>query len=228
MSTYVVGDIHGAWRALLQVIERSGIDREKDTLVCLGDVADGWSEVPECFDELLTFDNLIYVIGNHDIWFRDWSNRELDPADEKWLWLPQGGGATYNAYGGNPDNVPEGHRRLLNSAAPFCVDQINGNRVAFVHGGFPHYSMPALHDEDYLAWSREMAQDLTSRVEHYDHVYIGHTEHDFGLPLCVRQITNMDSGAGWSGVLSLECVDTREYWTSDNVLDLYPEEKGRR
>ena len=53
MRTLVCGDIHGAHRALLQCFEKSSFDYEKDKLICLGDVADGWSEVPECFDELL-------------------------------------------------------------------------------------------------------------------------------------------------------------------------------
>ena len=42
MKTFVVGDIHGAHKALVQVLERSGLDRESDTLIVLGDVVDGW------------------------------------------------------------------------------------------------------------------------------------------------------------------------------------------
>lgn len=66
MKKFVVGDIHGAHKALLQVLERSGFDKDQDRLVCLGDVADGFPEVPECFDELLSIKNLVYVLGNHD------------------------------------------------------------------------------------------------------------------------------------------------------------------
>lgn len=73
---FAVGDIHGGYKALKQVIERSGINKETDTLICLGDVADGWSEVPECFEELLTFQNLIYIIGNHDAWMLQYLPRQ--------------------------------------------------------------------------------------------------------------------------------------------------------
>ena len=48
-KTFVVGDIHGGYKSLMQVLGRAKFDYEKDTLICLGDVADGWPEVDECF-----------------------------------------------------------------------------------------------------------------------------------------------------------------------------------
>lgn len=52
-KTYAIGDIHGAYKALIQCFERSGFDRESDRLIVLGDVCDGYSEVQQCIDELL-------------------------------------------------------------------------------------------------------------------------------------------------------------------------------
>ena len=52
MKTYVLGDVHGAYKALLQVLMKSNFDYENDTLISLGDICDGWSEVVECFEEL--------------------------------------------------------------------------------------------------------------------------------------------------------------------------------
>ena len=66
MKTFAIGDIHGAHKALLQCIERSGIDKENDVLIFLGDIVDGWPEIPECIDTLLEFKNLIAIRGNHD------------------------------------------------------------------------------------------------------------------------------------------------------------------
>lgn len=40
MRTLVMGDSHGGYRAIRQVLERAHFDFEKDTLICLGDVAD--------------------------------------------------------------------------------------------------------------------------------------------------------------------------------------------
>ena len=39
---------------------------------------------------------------------------------------------------------------------------------------------------------------------------------------------HIHTGAGWSGVLSLMNIDTKEVFTSDFVHDLYPEEVGRK
>ena len=36
--TLVVGDIHGAYKALLQVLERACFNPQTDTLIALGDV----------------------------------------------------------------------------------------------------------------------------------------------------------------------------------------------
>ena len=59
-----MGDSHGAYKAFLQVMERSGFDYENDRLICLGDVSDGWPEVPELVEELLKIKNLVWVRGN--------------------------------------------------------------------------------------------------------------------------------------------------------------------
>ena len=76
--TLVLGDIHGAKEALLQVLSLSKFDNELDRLIFLGDVADGWHEVPECVDILLNIKNLICIRGNHDIWLRDWLKSDYD------------------------------------------------------------------------------------------------------------------------------------------------------
>ena len=66
MKTYVVGDIHGAHKALIQCLNRSNINKEKDHLIFMGDIVDGWSESPECIDTLLSFKYLTAIRGNHD------------------------------------------------------------------------------------------------------------------------------------------------------------------
>ena len=53
MKTFVIGDIHGAYKALIECFEKSGFDRNKDRLICLGDVCDRSPEVKECIEELL-------------------------------------------------------------------------------------------------------------------------------------------------------------------------------
>ena len=61
--TFVIGDIHGACRALRQCLERSSFDYTNDILISLGDVADGWPETKDAIDELLKVKNLVYLLG---------------------------------------------------------------------------------------------------------------------------------------------------------------------
>ena len=40
-------------------------------------------------------------------------------------------------------------------------------------------------------------------------------------------IWNLDTGAGWDGKLTMMDVNTGEYWQSDRITELYPNEQGR-
>ena len=72
MRTFCVGDIHGNYKALEQVLERSNFDFKKDRLISLGDIYDGHSEGPECVELLMKVKNFIWVLGNHDEFVRRW------------------------------------------------------------------------------------------------------------------------------------------------------------
>ena len=74
MKTFIVGDIHGAHKALLQVLERSGFDYENDMLITIGDIVDGWGDSFQVVEELLKIKNRIDIVGNHDDWFLDFIN----------------------------------------------------------------------------------------------------------------------------------------------------------
>ena len=73
MKIYAVGDIHGAYKALIQCFKRSKFDYQKDRLIVMGDVCDGYPYVKECIDELLKIKHYDLVIGNHDMWALDWA-----------------------------------------------------------------------------------------------------------------------------------------------------------
>ena len=53
MKTFCVGDIHGAYKALMQCLHRAQFDYHKDRLIVLGDGCDVFPEVNRCIDELL-------------------------------------------------------------------------------------------------------------------------------------------------------------------------------
>lgn len=239
MRRFVLGDPHGAYRAMLQVFEKSCIAYKKDQLICLGDVADSWSEVPECFDELLKFKNLVYILGNHDAWLLDYFNTGERPH----IWTSQGGLATIAAYDkrikerGNKSIVP--HKKLLSNAKYYHITEDN---KCFVHGGF-NWKRPIATQDDYdLTWDRnlfaaatyweERQKEQNLKIKEFDEVFIGHTTTSWFrpdlTPVHASNLWNLDQGAGWEGKLTLMDIDSKEFWQSDMVTTFYPGEHGRR
>ena len=223
--TFVIGDIHGAFLALRQCLERSGFDYSSDYLISLGDVCDGWPETRQAIDELLCIKHLTYILGNHDHWARMW----MESGWQESIWLSQGGQATIDSY---PEGVPASHLTMMQNALYY----VEREKSLFVHAGFdPRRPMDQQHPET-LLWDRELAQqvieaspgDSNKRLTSYDEVYIGHTPIPFRSPLHAGGVWMMDTGAGWSGVLSMMNLDTKEFFTSDPVPMLYPEFNVRR
>jgi serine/threonine protein phosphatase 1 len=225
---YVIGDIHGAHKALLECFEKASFDRDQDLLICLGDICDGWPEVNKVFDELLTVRNLVYILGNHDKWALDWFiNHNVPP-----VWTKQGGNATIESYEGK---VPGSHAKLLSEASLFYR---LGNKV-FVHGGFNPEIPLEQQEENTFLWDRklvhraiELHDDTVSRrITGYDEVYVGHTPTiNFGSlePVRVCEVIIMDTGAGWpGGVLTMMDIDSGEIFQSSPVDSLYPDYSGR-
>ncbi|QEC72557.1 hypothetical protein FSB73_13600 [Arachidicoccus ginsenosidivorans] len=79
MRTFVMGDIHGAFKAMKQCLQRSDFDIEKDCLIQLGDIVDGYEDVFECIETLLSIKNKVLIKGNHDDWFRSFLKRITIP-----------------------------------------------------------------------------------------------------------------------------------------------------
>jgi len=223
--TFVMGDIHGAFQAMQQCLKRSNFDRQNDRLIFLGDVSDGWPETRSCIDELLNIKNLICLRGNHDEWALTW----MKTGHAENIWLNQGGRAMVQSY---LDGVPQTHIDFLDNALPYYI---LGDKL-FVHAGIDPTLPIALQGTDIFLWDRNMARialDLYTRhidgkLTEYDEVYIGHTPIPYGKPIKSCEFWMMDTGAGWSGVLSMMNVDTKEVFISDPVPSLYPGVEGRK
>lgn len=256
--TFVVGDIHGAAKALEQVLERSNFNKEEDTLITLGDICDGWPYVYECVEILLTIKNRIDIIGNHDEWFFRYLNTGIHP--DKWI---QGGAGTLRSYLRQldkedmiqrkysgvisslvPSDIPKSHWSFFAHQIPYYKDE--KDRV-FVHAGFFRWKTLLENRRDninVLYWDRDFWTDALSanigkgktplnfKAEPISEVFIGHTSTiywDVFTPWKADIVWNMDTGGGGGkgGRLSIMNVDTYEFWQSDPVNDLYPDEKGR-
>lgn len=221
---FVLGDIHGAYRALRQCLTRSGFDYDHDHLIFLGDVCDGWPETRESIEELMCIRNLTCLLGNHDQLALPWMKR----GEILSSWFNQGGEATMKSYLGG---VPDTHIAFLEKALPYSI---NDGRC-FVHAGFDPNRPLEFQDLDTFLWDRNLARRAldayqtraSANLTPYTETYIGHTPTSFGKPVKGGGIWLMDTGAGWAGVLSLMNVETKEVFLSDVVPTLYPGVRGR-
>lgn len=222
-KTFVIGDIHGSYRALLQCLRISGFNYNEDTLICLGDVADGWPETYLAINELLQIRNLVFVLGNHDFWALDW----METGEANPMWLMQGGQATIDSY---TTDIPASHIRLLKNALPYHTD----NNRLFVHAGINPFKPITQQGIQTFLWDRDFAKlaqvrhHEEQRLTTYDEVYIGHTPIKEEKPVQYGEVWMMDTGAGWSGRLSMMNIDTHECFVSDPVPQLYPGVTGRK
>lgn len=236
-----MGDVHGAAKALQQCLDLVNFDYENDELVQVGDVADGWHEVYECVEILCKIKNLICIQGNHDYWTLQWMKSGFTPTAHR----GQGGQATIDSYyrhGG----VPDKHIRFFENQPLFYVD--DQNRL-FTHGGFSmrHTVYEGGVDLHNFSWNRELWTQALELREYgvlklkcpdaFQEIYIGHTStlqyedangDQIMYPIRACNVTNMDTGAGYSGRLSIMDIDTQEIWQSDCVPDLYPGLVGRK
>lgn len=253
-----MGDIHGCHKGLKQCLERSNFDKEKDVLIQLGDVVDGWNDVYECVEELLTIKKLIPIRGNHDDWFKTWLIFGEHPC--RWL---QGGIGTLKSYLRNCLNDENAYvqnsgaymSKLTNVDIPashidfFTKKQISyfvQNDSLFVHGGFNRhfYIDDAIYNsEEILMWDRDLWMSAMSygsisigkpykfkMKDNFKEVFIGHTDTmnwDKDIPMHKANIWNLDTGGGFSGKVTIMDINTKEYWQSDKVTELYPNQRGR-
>lgn len=226
METYVLGDIHGAARALTQVLERSPFRPGIDRLIQLGDVADGWPETPRCVEILLGIPNSIWLKGNHDWWTARWlaGNRGNRPASNPG-WLEHGGQATYDAYQQRPELQRYHATVFFGQQKTYYEDQL-GN--LYVHAGYDP-TLPINQQEPLdLFWKRGLWEQH-QRATAYQECFIGHTPTwpAHPAPEQRQNVWNVDQGAGFGGRLTLLNVRTKEYVQSDPAPELYPGIQGR-
>ncbi len=241
MRTLVIGDIHGGYKALLQVLDRAQIT-SADTLIFLGDYVDGWSESAQTIERLIRLsqsNTCVFIRGNHDVWCGLW----LQKGATNPVWLAHGGKETMQSYIQTGFVTKQSHQTFFTKLQDYYLD--SEGRL-FVHAGFT--SMHGVGREEYDSnyyWDRtlweaallaekideEVLKDNPpKRFQHYKEMYIGHTpttNYNQITPIKAYNLWNIDTGAGFKGKLTIFDVDTKEFWQSDDLPSLYPTERGR-
>lgn len=242
MRRFVMGDIHGAYPALVQCLTRSGFNYEADLLIQLGDIVDGYDESYCCVEELLKINNLICIKGNHDVWFLEFIQTGQHPK----FW-GHGGEATLLSYRRKiikrtaihypkisdidlvPEDIPQSHRNFFLNQKSYHITEDN---CLFVHAGFKPY-LTLQQQGDNLYNDRRFWEEINKYrdgvipekfkvMQPYLQIYIGHsptTKSGTDQPIHILNITNMDTGAakGNNGRITIMDLDSKEYWQSDQV-----------
>ncbi len=237
--TFAIGDIHGALKALKQLIYQFSL-QPSDTLIFLGDYVDGWPESASVITYLIELDkqySCIFIKGNHDAWCEDW----LAGSRPDNNWLIQGGESTVRSYESGTVNR-ETHLAFFRSMRSYYIDDTNR---LFVHAGFCSMHGPEMEHYntnfywDRTLWETAMATDkrihkdserYPKRLLLFNEIYIGHTptiNYDVKIPIQACNVWNIDTGAAFYGKLSAIDIHTKQTWQSDVVQRLYPTEKGR-
>jgi serine/threonine protein phosphatase 1 len=169
MKTFVIGDVHGRRAQLTSLIDMLPLDKDKDTLVFLGDLIDRGVDAPGVVDDVWklkndSFSRVIYLRGNHEQMLLDF----LDQGAALWLAPATGGQSSFEQYTGTPLQVnsvadfdtaremmraamPESHLELIRDTVMFHEDDF----AIYVHAGLEKDKHPSDSDTAVLMWARD-------------------------------------------------------------------------
>ena len=238
--TLVIGDVHGGLKALIQVLEYAAVTTN-DRLVFLGDYVDGWSESAQTIQYLIDLSSkhdCVFILGNHDLWCKLW----LEKGVTNPIWLAHGGQETIDSYIKTGYLTLDSHRDFFNRLKNYHLD--HNNRL-FVHAGFTSmHGVEKEFNENDFYWDRtlweaarilrkvstEKHTEIENRLGLYNEIYIGHTpttNYGESEPMNAANLWNVDTGAAFTGRLTIMDIATKKIWQSDPLIKLYPKEKGR-
>lgn len=234
--TLVIGDQHGALRAVKQVLKRCEFNPKEDLLINLGDVVDGWSESSQLVQFYIELSEQcifkpIFLKGNHDVLCQKWIQGGIPNMN----WLMQGGKSTIESYIDTGFIEEKSHLEFFNNMKDYYLDEENRG---FVHAGFTSpKGLGFEEDSEIYYWDRSLwtlaFKELDSEnqiFKAHKEVFIGHTptlNFEETIPMKKSNIWNIDTGSAYTGSITILDVDTKEYWQSDIVMELYPDDLGR-
>ena len=240
MRKFVIGDIHGGLKALQEVLNKIK-PITSDQLIFLGDYVDGWSESPQVIDYLIQLNenyNCVFIKGNHD----DLLLKYLKTKTYNEEWFKHGGQSTVMAYEKVTPSQLQKHIFFLEKLRDFYID--DENRL-FIHAGFTNlkgvnfeYFKPLFY-WDRTLWETALSLNPSisfedelypKRFKLYKEIFIGHTpvtRINKTVPINKACIWNIDTGAAFKGPLTVLNIETKEYWQSQPLNLLYPNETGR-
>lgn len=207
---FAIGDIHGSFDRLQDLMQKIPIDFTNDTLVFIGDYIDRGPASVEVVDYLLDLKKrvpgIIFLKGNHE----DMLEKYLDGTD-RFTYLLNGGQNTLDSYLSKTDQsdsfpIPTDHIEFFKSLRLYYETEA----FIFVHAGLrPKVPLASQETED-LLWIRD--KFIYSKYNFGKPVVFGHTPLE--KPLVEPNKIGIDTGAVYGNALTCVQLPELEFYTA--------------
>ncbi|UCD77696.1 MAG: serine/threonine protein phosphatase [Desulfobacterales bacterium] len=207
---FAIGDIHGSFERLQELMQKIPIDFAHDTLVFIGDYIDRGPGSVEVVDYLVNLKKripgIIFLKGNHE----DMLEKYLDGTD-RFTYLLNGGQNTLDSYlSKNPQSesfpIPPEHMKFFKSLRLYYETEA----YIFVHAGLrPKVPLGSQETED-LLWIRD--KFIYSKYNFGKTVIFGHTPLE--RPLVESNKIGIDTGAVYGNALTCVQLPELEFFTA--------------
>jgi len=202
--TFVIADLHGRADLLEAALSTIEAQAASGTVVFLGDYVDRGPNSREIIARLVAGPQApwswICLRGNHEEMMR----RGLIASDgmfsDRGLWIVNGGDATLQSYGDDPQSVPDAHIDWLDALPHMHIDL---HRV-YVHAAVDPARALNSQMERTVLWRLYDAEDEGGHGDF--HVVHGHHQFAEG-PLLKRHRSNLDTFAWTTGRLCVGVFD---------------------
>ncbi len=195
---FAIGDIHGCFEALQNLIENKIMLTKKDKLVLLGDYIDRGSQIKEVIDYIISLIengyDIITLMGNHEsVLLKALEKEEYIPG-----WIQNGGNKTIESFGLHSLNELDKKYVLFFKELHYYYSI---NNFLFVHAGFNDKIENPFTDFHKMLWSRNHVHDhpkLNDKI-----IIHGHTP--VTLEYCQKLVAerkhtiNIDTGCVYAG-----------------------------
>lgn len=207
MRTIAIGDIHGCYdelKDLIETLEKEGeYNKGIDKLVFTGDYIDRGEKSRQVIEFIRNLqknnDNVIALMGNHE----DMLLSYIDDGNSNWTW--NGSGSTLDSYNGFTKQF---HKDVqwIRTLPLYYEDEY----TVFVHAGIDPYKPMDKQDRFDLLWIRE--DFIYNPKEYHKRVVFGHTPTMFltedTMPVrTYANNMNIDTGCVYGGALTALIID---------------------
>jgi len=221
LKNYIIGDLHGNFKALKQVLKKVNYDYNNDTLYFIGDLADKYNEADLCLLEFLKMKYFIPILGNHDLFLKKWL--EKNTIDDRWLKV--NGEETIALFSNYKDEL----NIYFKKAKPYKLYK----EIFICHGGFNQNRVLTKQKQLIFSINRQLYKTSFAykktgmkfnpifnekNTRKISYIIIGHTPTKNCLPEFNSNLINIDTGAGNNGKLTIMDLDNFKYWQSSPNL----------